>query len=88
MRDPEKRKEQLLAENLGNQGSGGAGGQITEDGGSEKRNGNNGESWAGEHGLNGRAGGLKSRWIEGQEGRRNKTGGREMEFHCGDEGCR
>ena len=31
MRDPVKRKEQLLAEYLGNKGLGGARGQITED---------------------------------------------------------
>ena len=51
MRDPRKRQEQLLVENLGNKGSGGARGL-----GLEKRNGDNRESWAGQHGLNRGAG--------------------------------
>ena len=44
----------------------------------EKRNRNNGESWAGEHGLNG---GLK-----GRKGGEIKTGGREIKVHGGDGG--
>ena len=51
-----RRQEQLLAENLGNKRSGGAGGHITEDGGSEKQNGDNRERTAVQHGLDRLAG--------------------------------
>ena len=61
VRDPVKRQEQLLAENHGDEGSGGARGHIAEDGGLEEWNRDKGEGRVGQHGLYGRAGGLNGR---------------------------
>ena len=49
--------------------TGGAGGHITEDKGSEKRNGDNRESRAGEHELDGRAGRVVKSKLEGERSR-------------------
>ena len=46
VREPVKRQEQLLAENLSDEGSGEAEEHITEDGGPEKRNRDNREGRA------------------------------------------
>ena len=49
-------KEQLMTDSSGNQRPRRTRGNITEDGGPEKRDGNYGQGWAGEHGLDRGAG--------------------------------
>ena len=79
IRDLVKSKEQLVMENYWNQRIGRSGGHITEDGGSDKRNTDNGESRAGQHGLDAGEGRLK-----GRNGRKIKTGGIEIEWKSGE----
>ena len=76
-RNPVNRQEQLLR----NKGFWGARGHITEERESEKRNGDNGESRAGQHGLDGGAGGLK-----GRKDGKIKTGGGEIKINSRDGG--
>ena len=69
-----KRKEQNLLENLRHHRKWTSGGHVTKNGGSEERNGDNGEGGVGQHGLDGRASGLES-WQGGEI----KTRGGELE---------
>ena len=69
-----KREEQLLSENLRYQRTGRSRGHVAEDRGLTERDRDNGEGWAGQHGFDGRAGGLRCR-----QGGKIKTRGGELE---------